>query len=207
MKKKLSVLAALATVVTVGGVYANWTYAQKTAESHNRELLVSLTDVNTQAEAGVISVVLTGSLKVDDSNGDYVAELEYRDNPTIAIMFTPTTDANVEMDKVLINYTISIETPFTPVDGMTEFDYTGKDTDAPVLTMATVSDTLTFADDHDSSGRIVATLNVNQLGLTLAEGIKLDTKAKYDHFAKILENGKINITVTQTWVDGYIPTP
>ena len=96
MKKKLSMLAAMALCVTVGGVYATWIYATQAVPTAYATMSVTLTGTATGGQAGTLTVAGTNvALKIDDPADDNVhkAELQYDQNGYFSITFTPNVNA------------------------------------------------------------------------------------------------------------------
>ena len=107
---KLGIVAALALVTTVGGVYATWNYAGTNINEVSHTSTIKITDASTTTKHGVIHVHGdTLSLSIDDI-GDYKPGW----NPTINndnggklwIDFVPNTGAP---DTLKFSYTITIE--------------------------------------------------------------------------------------------------
>ena len=70
--KKLGLLAALATCVTIGGVYAAWTYADTTSFVDRETVSIGLTPATNTTGESLEIVEGTNTLKflLDDSDGD-----------------------------------------------------------------------------------------------------------------------------------------
>lgn len=106
--KKLTALIMAALILTIGGVYATWQYAQgsiqsKVAYINGQQLNM---EVNKDATAGNFTVNTNGvSILVDDNNNDYVAELEF--NGAIVINFTPATGSS-HTEGAIMEYQVSI---------------------------------------------------------------------------------------------------
>ena len=106
--KKLTALIMAALILTIGGVYATWQYAQgsiqsKVAYVNGQQLNM---EVNKDATAGHFAVSTTGvSILVDDNNNDYVAELEF--SGAITINFTPETGSS-HTEGAIMEYQVSI---------------------------------------------------------------------------------------------------
>ena len=68
--KKLGIAAMLATVVTVGGVYAAWNYAGGKADTATASKTLQITQADLQATSGTLSVQLPTILAIDNM-GNY----------------------------------------------------------------------------------------------------------------------------------------
>ena len=184
MKKKLSVLAALATVVTVGGVYATWNYATDTADTVVQELSIGMAAETLQGKMGSITVDIVGGIEVENG-GHYVAELNYvlpegvtsESGPYFLINFTPATGA--DLSKVVLDWKVEVTQAF---------EYEG----AEVITMVTKTGVFNPVQGITSTKVFLTELNIQ-----LADNIILDTHQEYQNFAATLETGEIKITVTQ----------
>ena len=74
--KKISILIVLAMILTIGGVYATWNYAQGNVDSVDLNPVVSLTEKVVDTPKGTITVDMSGlDIAIDDANHDYDAEL------------------------------------------------------------------------------------------------------------------------------------
>ena len=71
--KKVSILIALALLVTVGGVYATWTYANQPVTAVSRTATIQMAALGTESEAGVITPLFVGARIVIDDTGSYKA--------------------------------------------------------------------------------------------------------------------------------------
>lgn len=184
MKKKLSVLAALATVVTVGGVYATWNYATETAEPTEKVLAIGMSTAVLQGKMGSITVDMVGGIQVENA-GHYVAELNYvlpedvtsESGPYFLINFTPATGA--DLSKVVLDWTVEVTQAF---------EYEGEE----VITMVTKTGVFNPVQGYTSTKVFFTELNIQ-----LAPNIILDTHQEYQNFAATLEAGEIKITVEQ----------
>ena len=101
MKGKIALAAALATVVTVGGVYATWSFAGGTATEATTEASIGMTGVNATIEKGTLSVMIKMAdgltMAVDDSNNDWLPELKKEGK--VVVTFTPADLADSETIK------------------------------------------------------------------------------------------------------------
>ncbi len=79
MMKKVSLLIALALIVTIGGVYATWNYGNSsTAATSSRVFYPELTAANegTSNNGTFIDADSSIVIKIDDTNNDYVTEVD-----------------------------------------------------------------------------------------------------------------------------------
>ena len=121
MKKGLSIVAALASVVTIGGVYATWTYADEAADIASSSLAHSLTGTEFEGKVGNISVVSDGTRIVfDDTDDNYVAEFFFlngiQDVPEVKATITFTPNAGADNSNTVLNYKVLVD-GFYKLDG------------------------------------------------------------------------------------------
>lgn len=98
MKKKLMALAALATCVTIGGVYAGWLYADKSITGGYTSVGLGMSGIAQEsAEMGTITVESSNiSLQVDDDPNDsavHTTTLKWNTSDYFTIKFTTHTNA------------------------------------------------------------------------------------------------------------------
>lgn len=98
--KKLSLLVALILCVTIGGVYATWTYAGEKVTDAKYESVIRLTDAVESGAYGTYTVESNLKLFIDQSAvGDYSAKLVFSKNNAednrdifLKVTFKPNTD-------------------------------------------------------------------------------------------------------------------
>ena len=136
--KKLGIVAALALVTTVGGVYATWNYKGNAADSLTEQLNngITITDAHVSGVYGVMDVVSdTLSLKIHNT-GNYVPGwTDYSTGDVggkLAIMYDIYDGAPAE---ITVNYTVTIENNLWDMDG----DGTAE---TPILNLATAREGL-----------------------------------------------------------------
>ena len=102
--KRLSVLVALILCVTVGGVYATWTYAQSSGVTENINKGVSLSPYETSGTLGIYTVDPSEFLILIDQTavGDYTPKLDLSlaspdVDGTLNFKFTPNNTASDEI--------------------------------------------------------------------------------------------------------------
>ena len=116
--KKLSVLIAMLLCVTIGGVYAAWTYAgtNDIADSF-AEAKVTIADVELLGANGVYTVESNLVLTVDQANEQHDAKLVFGSNNNqsiyLTVKFTPSVNApiNVKRDAVPSEVYFGLSTP------------------------------------------------------------------------------------------------
>lgn len=116
MKKGLSLVTALATLVTVGGVYAAWNYAEGTAsKSKTLDAPLKMVTPNLTTASGTIEIHNSLALFIDDNEGNYKPGWDdyyaaggegVSDQGKLDITFTPTNTTTAE---TTLQYTITIK--------------------------------------------------------------------------------------------------
>ena len=96
--KKISVLIMLILCVTIGGVYAAWTYTDGEFKGTDRTVSHGLATATFDSDLGVLKIISnTVDVKInqkDNANHDYTAVLEI--TGAITIEFTPNPGASAE---------------------------------------------------------------------------------------------------------------
>lgn len=185
--KRISLLIALCMLLTIGGVYATWTYTQNTDVADEAvNMNMNLTDVAYSGSYGTYKVD-TSSLKlaIDPKEGTTHTTALYIDG-NIVITFTPNSVAPVEVKENGLDttYTLSLSNP--------NWKYNSQD----IVT-------LNHAGAHDvvwtkqADGTFTYTISAADLAdhISLAE-IVLDTKVAYDAYNVVLGQGAIVISVS-----------
>ena len=191
--KKLGLLIAMILCVTIGGVYATWTYTQSTDVADEAvNMAMNLTKVEYVGSYGTYEVDTTGvSMAIDPKPGTtHTTSLIITGD--IVITFTPNSVAPKEVKDA------GVESTFTLTlsnDNWVYDDGSGE----KVLVVLEHADEgahdITWSKQADGTFTYVISAD------TLAQHIKLnefvlDTKAEYDAFNKVLTNGQIVITVS-----------
>ena len=197
--KKLSVLMALMLVLTVGGVYATWSYAGTNDIADARaEAKVTIADVELKGSNGTYTVTSNLVLSVDQANEDHEAMLVFASNDGqpiyLKVTFTPAANASQTIKNNGIDSALhfGVTTPMQyKMDGDGNYSATGTATDIF---------TLTPTDDHsgtftkniswtpESNGTFTYTMNEDALknAIKLSQTFVLDTKTEYDAFSAAL---------------------
>ena len=193
--KKLGLLMAMALTVTVGGVYATWTYAKGTdVADETVNMTLNLTDVTYIGSNGSYKIDTTGlTLKIDPKTGTAHTTALYIDG-NIVITFTPNAHAPEEVKKNAVESTFQF--------GLTNSNWTFDDDNTDQVVAKPIV-TLGHNEKHDiawtkgADGVFSYTIDADAIAehIHLTE-FNLDTKVKYDAFNTALGNGQITITVS-----------
>jgi DUF4097 and DUF4098 domain-containing protein YvlB len=179
--KKISILIVLAMILTIGGVYATWNYAQGNVEDVSLNPVVSLTEKVVDTAKGTIAVDASGlTISIDDANNDYDAELVMTGNVNVTFTADTLASAEVKANGIKLQYTLTVTTPW---------EYEG----TQVFTVE--ADPIAI---NNGAATFTATITADELmdAITLGD-ISLPTPEAYDAFEAILANGNITITVSE----------
>lgn len=185
--KKLSLLIALALIVTIGGVYAAWNYAQGATASVEITREINMAQVNTDSNKGSISATPSNVSFIVDDGGSYNTVL--KGTGKFDITFTPSTGA----DATTISNGIKMIATVT-VKSTNNLKYEG--TTVPII--ARTDGGANVIDITPSGASKTAELTVDQiLGAVQLCDVVLDTKAKNDAFHSVLNDYTIVITISE----------
>ena len=197
--KKLSTLIAIALIVTIGGVYAAWSYAQGSAASNEITREINMAQVNTDSNKGSIAATPNNfAFLVDDAGEkDYVAELV--GTGELALTFTPAVGADASLATNGIRMIATVTVTYVGTEAPT---YTGVDKEGNSLTVVPVK----AADNNviqisgngvDGATTITAAQIISALNFCEGKQVKLPTKASNDNFHNVLKNYTIKIVVSE----------
>ena len=204
--KKLSVLIALMLLLTVGGVYATWSYAgtNDIADAF-AEAKVTIADVELIGANGVYKIESNLVLTVDQANEDHEAKLVFGSNDSqpifLKVTFTPAANApqSIKEEAVPTELYFGTTTEMEyKMDAQGNYSETG--TAKKIFTFANPSDgdfspNVTW--NEESDGSFTYTLDETALSsmISLSQTFVLDTKAEHDAFREAL-TGNIVARVT-----------
>lgn len=204
--KKLSILIALMLCITIGGVYATWSYAgtNDIADSF-AEAKVTIADAELTGANGTYKIESNLVLTVDQANENHEAKLVFSSNNGdeifLKVTFTPATNA----PQTIKDSAVPSELYFGTTTAMQyKMDAKGNYSET-----GTAKDIFAFANPSDgnfspnvnwvkeSNGSFTYTLNQTELEsmITLNHTFVLDLKSEHDAFREAL-NGNIVARVT-----------
>ena len=192
--KRLGLIIAMALVLTVGGVYATFNYAQDNVDPVNATLTKAIAGTNTETAKGTIAIDASGfTIRVDDKgvleNGEGTGTLVtgYRNQGTVKVTFTPAkgADATVTDEGVTLKLTISFSN--NRYNGKDIFQTTGEYPATGVPLGKGTKNDVTGVFEYDV-----------ELGKYLAVNeISLPTMSDYESFSIAYGNAQITITVSE----------
>ena len=185
--KKLSILIALCMLVSVGGVYAAWVYADgAVVDRSNDHTAIGITGSTNTSEKGVFALTNSIEILIDDekfvnpSTGTAYKAI-FTGTGEFTVSFTPSAGApeNVVNDGIKMQLELSL---------------TG--VDASVLKLGTTEVVLNGG-SATKTAVISAQDIINCLVLNGGADLILDTYAEYEAFKAQLGTPKLNITVSE----------
>lgn len=177
--RKISILIALAMILTIGGVYATWNYAQGSAANIDLSPTVVLTDKVIDTPKGSIIVDMSSlNISIDDANHDYDAELVMSGAINITFVADALAPTEVQTNGIKLQYTVAATTPW---------EYNGTQIFTAVSTPIVI---------NNGIATFTATITAEELMNVISMGnISLPTVDDYDAFETILSQGAITITI------------
>ena len=203
--KKLSVLIALMLCVTIGGVYATWSYAgtNDIADAY-AEAKITIADAELTGANGTYKVESNLVLTVDQKNDDHEAELVFASNNSdpifLKVTFTPAANA----PQTIKDSAVPSELYFTTTTDMeykmdADGNYSATGTPTKILTFSNPADNVFNANVTwtPEAGAFTYTLDETALKsmISLSQTFVLDLKSEHDAFREAL-NGNILVRVT-----------
>ena len=203
--RKISTIIALALIVTIGGVYAAWSYSQGAAAGSEITREINMAQVNTSGNKGTITATPSNfAFLVDDiGEKDYVAALI--GTGELTVNFTPNagSDAALATNGIKMIATVTVKYTGTTVPTYTGVDASGQ-TVTVVPVQAKANNTIVLTGEGTA---LTATLTAEQIlgaidfcydttsNTTVA--LKLPTKTSNDAFHDVLKNYTIVINITE----------
>lgn len=209
--KKLSLLIALCMLLTIGGVYATWSYVGSTdiidAFSESK---VTIADAVIEGTYGVYKVESNLVLTVDQANDNHEAELVFGSNNDQPVYLTVTFTPSVNAPKAIKDNAVKSELYFNVTTPMqykmdAEGNYNADGTPVDIFSFANPgNETLdnTFVWTKNDDGTFTYSLDADQLKaqISLSQTFVLDIKAEHDAFRAALV-GNIVARVTDGTVN------
>ena len=191
---------ALAMLITIGGVYATWTYQNGVIEGKHMPIgKIGLTDVETDGSKGAITVNSTVEMLIDDADDNHKPD-ELTVNGNITITYRPSTDYPVP---VALYYHLGLSDPAKEgtdkhVQDPATYDklvyeekqiFTKYDTSNQVIQVGDLTD------NGDGSYSFVITAEKIKELIKINGDITLDTYQEYQDYESLLFNVNYGITV------------
>jgi len=110
--KKLTILVALILCVTIGGVYATWTYAGAEVTSSHKHMSVNIASLGNATPLGEIVNVLNSMDVLLDDGGNYVVKAVFSGKMGFVFMPGPGAPQTVRDYGIALEFDVSQETPY-----------------------------------------------------------------------------------------------
>ena len=204
--KKISLLIALCMLLTVGGVYATWSYVGSTdIIDAKAEAKVTITAAVSEGTYGTYAIESNLVLSVDQANDNHEAELLFESNngePVfLRVTFTPNAYApqTIKQEAVPSELYFGVTTPMQyTIDGNGNYQQDGTPVDIFKFTNPsnnTLDNTFTWTKNDD--GTFTYEMDIDDLKdqIALSQTFVLDIKAEHDAFGDALA-GNITARVT-----------
>lgn len=191
MLKKLGAIIALILCVTIGGVYASWTYVQTSDVADiTKNKSVNLTDANFEGSNGAYTLdISTLVFQIDQDTTaevDHTAVLKIMGD--LVLTFTPGANADGDIKDGKYDTWLLI--------GLSA-NWKYNNTDVFTLTGTEFKLDWTNANHNEETNTYTITYTAAQLAEIIKLGsFVLDSKSDYDEFGKALSGKEISFTIT-----------
>ena len=190
--KKLSLIIALALLVTIGSVYANWIYNDHTDVADiTGSRAVTMTPATFDGGLGTYSVTTAGlTMKIDPKEGTTHTTSLLVDGE-IVVTFTPSAYASNDIKNNAVPTKAIFRLP-SSLSGVDAWQYDGKN-----IFTSIDSTPIDLVWSKQADGTFKASVSAEQVASKLVlNEIVLDTKAAYDAYDDALELGQIVVAIT-----------
>lgn len=204
--KKFTLLLALMLVVTIGGVYATWSYAgtNDIADAY-AESKVTITDAVLTGANGTYAIESNLILSVDQKNDDHEAELVFESNNANPIFLKVTFVPSDFAPQAIKENAVPSELYFGTTTDMTyainaDGDYDVSGTPTKILKFKNESDDVFSPNvtwNKQADGSFTYTMDEAALKeqIQLNKTFVLDVKSEHDAFRSAL-NGNVIVRIT-----------
>ena len=118
--KKLSLIVAMAVILTIGGVFATWTYNAGTVDGTDATTTITLGQVDSTGAPGTLTASSTAAISINNTDGTRVTKIDGKTG-SVVVTFTPSATADLSYtDGVTVTWKVVIT-------GNNKEKYEGKD--------------------------------------------------------------------------------
>ena len=219
--KKLSTLIALLICITIGSVYALWTYSgTNDIADVSYEAKVTISDTELSGANGTYTITSNLVLEIDQRDVNHYAKLVFKSNTNeeiyLKVVFTPSDNAPQQIkengvdSELYLGLTIPMQ---YKMDEYGNYDENGTAVDIFVLSHTSDGDldknidwtkesdgTFSYTLGRDALESMISLNTFTVTGQTEEDTFKLDTKAEHDAFSACLK-GNIIVRVTDGTVN------
>lgn len=199
--RKVSLLMALALIVTIGGVYATWSYAGANTTENHQHMSINLATASTTTAEGVILNVSNGmNILIDQGDSSYNAKLVISGN--MGFVFKPNSGAPLDVQQNGINMQWALEQtdPGLQYNGANIFTITQTVPVALTSTKITADNYSRFSGvTTDHIGGFYVEVTAEMVDEYLQVSLSLPTHSHYLDFKSALGNsaGKVGVTISE----------
>ena len=185
--KRLGAIIAIALVLTIGGVYATFNYAQGGAVSLENEMISKELEGMTTTNAKGTITIKSNSFKItiDDLGGDLHTKGKFEGKTTINFKPATLADADVRTNGIKLKLTITV-TGNEYVDGETTYKLFNISADA--LAGVTLN----------GGAKIINDFEINFADYITVTEIYLSTPEKYTAYSEAFNGTTITFTISET---------
>lgn len=185
--KRLGAIIAIALVLTIGGVYAAFNYAQGGVVSVENEMISKELEGMTTTNAKGTITIKSNSFKItiDDLGGDLHTKGKFEGKTTINFTPAPLADADVRANGIKLKLTITV-TGNEYVDGGTTYKLFNISEEA--LTGVTLN----------GGAKIINDFEINFADYITVTDIYLSTPEKYTAYSEAFNGTTITFTISET---------
>lgn len=200
--RKISAIVLALVVLTVGGVYATWTFSEETAGNASTDATLVLEGVSTGTEKGTIEVVASSEIfKIDqESISSHKAVLNVAEGAYVKVSFRPSASASTVVKEegipVKVVFSVSNNTFKVNEDGL----YDAEGTATPIFSLNAASATINIPTSAWTENAGVFEYTIDRAAIVAMINIAdltIDTKASYDLFATALTGAKLTATASE----------
>lgn len=182
--KKLSLIVAMAVILTIGGVFATWTYSGSSVDSQTANAGISITTATTDStKAGTITATSDVAFSIDNETGDYKTKIDDATGKVTVNFDAAELATDAVKDGVKLQWSVSISG--------TKSQYEG-------TTLLTVSDTSKTAIFVEEGTPVEISADAIKAKLSLAE---VELKSSEAHASYKTALATYTIVVTVEYVD------
>ena len=201
--RKLSLLVALALLITIGGVYATWDYANADSQANHQHMSINLaTATTTAAEGTILNVLNSMNIMIDDSNDDYKADLTISGIMGYVFVPSPGASQDVKDNGIQMQWKLEQTDPAIQFKGVNIF--TIKQASATALdeveiTASNAKDLCSGVDLTQYIGYWYVEVDADDILGALEISLQLPTHDDYDDFSQELAAtaGKLGVTISE----------
>ena len=199
--RKLSLLIALSLIVTIGGVYATWSYAGANTTENHQHMSVNLATASTTAAEGVILNVSNAmNIMINQGDAAYNAAVEITGSMGFVFKANNGAPDDVRENGIDMQWQLEQTDPGIQYNGTNIFAITQAAAEPLTATKITADNYSNFTGvTADHIGGFYVEVTAAMVEDALQINLKLPTHAQYLAFQTAMSNsaGKVGITISE----------